>query len=116
MLTLPFQSRFSDLSTGQRNLYLVVLALSTVTTGLIIAPVSAHRILFRHRRKSALVKMGDLASKAGLTVLAFAVTGVVLLVFDVVVGRTAATVVAAATFGFFAVVWLLVPFALRRAD
>jgi len=116
LLTLPFQSRFPDLTTGQRNLYLLVLALSTVATGLIIAPVSAHRILFRHRRKGALVRMGDWASKAGLAVLAVAVTGVVLLVFDVVVGRTAATVAAAATFSFFVVVWLLVPLALRRAD
>ena len=114
LLTLPFQARFSDLTTGQRRLYLLVLCLSTVATGLIIAPVSAHRILFRRRRKGALVRMGDWSSKAGLAVLAVAVTGVVLLVFDVVLGSTAATVAAGVTFTFFVIVWLVLPLTLRR--
>ena len=88
--------------------------LSATSTGLIIAPVSAHRILFRRRRKATLVTMGDMASKAGLAVLAVAVAGVVLLVFDVVVGAGAAAVAATATLGFYVVAWLVVPLLLRR--
>ena len=114
LVTLPFQARFATLSGPQRTLYLVVLVLSATATGLIIAPVSAHRILFRRRRKATLVTMGDVASKAGLAVLAVAVAGVVLLVFDVVVGAGAAAVAAAATLTFYVVAWLVVPLLLRR--
>ena len=114
LVTLPFQARFATLTGAQRSLYLVVLLLSATATGLIIAPVSAHRILFRRHRKATLVTMGDVASKAGLAVLAVAVAGVVLLVFDVVLGAGAAAVAAAATLAFYVGAWLVVPLLLRR--
>lgn len=115
LLTLPFQSRFTSLSDGQRTLYLIVLLLSAATTGTLIAPVSAHRLLFRTRRKRRLVSLGHAASQLGLLLLALTVTGVVLLVFDVVTDATTARVAATATLAFFVVVWVVLPLALRRA-
>src|SRR3712207_4786869 len=49
LLTLPFQERFEDLDGYQRTLYLVLVLLAILTTGLITAPVSLHRILFGKR-------------------------------------------------------------------
>jgi hypothetical protein len=114
LLTLPFQARFSRLSAFDRHLYLVVLLLAATATALLIAPVSAHRILFRRRRKATLVTLGDVSAKVGLSVLALTVAGVVLLVFDVVLGLEPAVVTSVATLGLIVGLWLGVPLLLRR--
>src|SRR5215213_2429038 len=51
LLTLPFQQRFEDLDDYQRDLFLVLVLLAVLTTALIVAPVSLHRILFRKHLK-----------------------------------------------------------------
>jgi len=90
LLTLPFQQRFGDLDTFQTGVYLTLVALAVLSTGLFVTPVSLHRALFRKHRKTALVTLSDRIARAGVLVLAFVVTGTVLLVVDVVVDRTAA--------------------------
>ena len=47
LLTVPFSNRFDDLTAFQRDVYLAVLAGSVLTTGLVVAPVAMHRVLFR---------------------------------------------------------------------
>lgn len=90
LLTLPFQARFADLDTFQVGVYLCLVGLSVLTTGLFVTPVSLHRALFRKHRKPALVTLSDRVTRAGILVLALVFTGTVLLVVDVVVNRTAA--------------------------
>ena len=90
LLTLPFQQRFADLDTFQTGVYLTLVALAVLSTGLFVTPVSLHRAWFRKHRKTALVTMSDRIARVGVLVLAFVVTGTVLLVVDVVVNRTAA--------------------------
>src|SRR5918997_5958279 len=51
LLTLPFQERFDDLTTVQEVDYLVVVVLAMVSTGMLIAPVSFHRAVFRRQEK-----------------------------------------------------------------
>ena len=114
LVTLPFQARFGELTPPLRHLYLIVLVLSVTATGLIIAPVSAHRILFRHRRKDDLVAMASWSAKAGLTVLALAVSAVVGLVFELVLSAFAAWVAATLTLVLFTILWLVVPITMRR--
>ena len=88
LLTVPFSNRFEDL-TLPAGVYLAVLAGSVLTTGLVVAPVAMHRVLFRRRRRELLVESGNRFALAGLAMLALTVSGVVLLVVDVVVGVTA---------------------------
>lgn len=114
LLTLPFQSRFEMLDSVQRGIFLVVVLLSVVATGLLIAPVGFHRVLFRHHRKPELVKAADRFARAGLAVLAVVVTGVVLLVFDVVAGRTAGIAAAAGVGTLVVVCWWVVPTSVLR--
>ncbi len=109
LLTVPFQQRFDDLDEFQRDVYLVLVLLALVTTGLITAPVSLHRILFRKGLKPELVEWGDRLARAGLTFLALVLTGVALLLFDFVVNRTAGYLAAAGTLVFLGSIWLLVP-------
>lgn len=114
LLTLPFQQRFAHLDRVQHVLFLLAFALAVCATGLIIAPVSSHRLLFRRHRKALLVGLADKLAKAGLIVLALCLTTVVLLIFDVVVGPALAVLAAALAMLLFIGSWLLLPAAAIR--
>lgn len=109
LLTLPFSSGFPDLEEGQKRLYLVVLIGSVVATGLNVAPVAYHRILFRRHKRRWLVAAANAAARAALVMLALVSAAVVLLVFDVVVGGVAAVVAAVAVLVFLLLLWGVVP-------
>jgi hypothetical protein len=115
LLTLPFTSRFADLNTGQRYVYLAILVGSVVATGMIIAPVAFHRALFRRGERRWLVTAANTSARAGLAALALTTTGVVWLVFDLVLGRASAHVAGGLSFVFFTVLWAVVPAFARRA-
>lgn len=116
LLTVPFQSRFTELTTDQRMLYLVLVVMAAVTTGLMVAPVSLHRWLFRKHAKSTLVAGADRLMRIALVCLALVVAGVVLLVFDVVVARGPALTAAGAVLLFLVSAWFVLPAALSRHE
>ena len=109
LLTVPFQQRFTELTTGQKSFYLGLVLLAAVTTGFMVAPVSLHRWLFRRRAKKALVGAADRFMRIGLIFLALTVSGVVLLVFDVVVGRTAALWASGLLLLLLVLIWFVLP-------
>jgi len=114
LLTIPFSTRFDSLDDLQRTIYLCVLSGSMLATALLVAPVVYHRILFRRHERVWLVAAGNRAAKAGMVALAATVCGVMWLVFDVVVGRTAGVVALCVSSASFVVLWWLVPLVLRR--
>lgn len=114
LLTVPFQQRFADVSPGQRIIYLCLVVLAVATTALLVAPVSMHRWLFRRGAKSTLVTEADRLMRVGLVCLALVVSGVVLLVFDVVTTRTVAVVVSATVLAALVMMWFAVPALLAR--
>lgn len=115
LLTLPFQARFADLDSYQRTVYLVLVVLSVATTGVLIAPVSAHRFTFRHGIKPALVASADRVTRLALVLLGVVVTGTTLLAFDVVVSRSAGLIAGGCVAAFLAVLWVIVPSRASRA-
>jgi hypothetical protein len=115
LLTIPFQQRFVELSDTQRNVYLVTVGFAALATGLFIAPVSYHRLVFRRRRKDWLVRAAHQSALLGLICLAFAIMGAVWLVFDFVIGRTASTIVVCLAAGFYAVLWWGPPMSASRS-
>ena len=116
LLTVPFSNRFGDLTAFQRDVYLAVLAGSVLTTGLVVAPVAMHRVLFRKRRRELLVEAGNRFAMAGLAMLALTVSGVVLLVVDVVVGGTAGWVAGGAILLVLTLLWGVFPRVADRLD
>jgi Family of unknown function (DUF6328) len=116
LLTLPFQGRFTDLDDYQQGVYLVLVLLAVLTTALITAPVSVHRILFRKHLKAELVDSADRLARTGLVALAFTLGGAALLVFDVVLDRTAGLVVGGGVLVLLTVFWLVVPLQLVRTS
>jgi hypothetical protein len=109
LLTVPFSQRFKSLDEVQRFSYLAILSGSVVATGLIIAPVAFHRMLFRHGERPWLVLAANRAARAGLVSLALTTSGVVWLVFDVVTDRAFASAAAVVSLLFFGTLWILVP-------
>jgi len=116
LLTLPFSSRFPELDAMQQQVYLVTIMGSVATTGLIVAPVAFHRLLFRKRQRPWLVKAADVAAKLGLVLLAMTTSGVVLLVFDVVASRPAAIAAAAVTLACLILMWAGTPLLAHRGQ
>lgn len=114
LLTLPFQARFADLDHYQRAVYLVLVMTAVTATALILAPVSVHRSLFQRQLKRSIVTVGDRITRVALAVLALAVTGTALLVFDVVVGRAAGMVAGSCVLVLMTALWVVLPAVLRR--
>ncbi|GAA2445847.1 DUF6328 family protein [Streptomyces macrosporus] len=114
LLTLAFTQRFDELDAVQRGTYVTTLLLAVVASVLFTAPAALHRALFRRGVKRLLVEVSSRLAAAGLVVLALALTGSVLLVVDVVLGRAVGIVVAACVLAFCAAVWALLPLGIRR--
>jgi SNF family Na+-dependent transporter len=95
LLTLPFQSSFSDLDDFATGLYLVLVLLAAITTAFVMGPVAIHRYLSGERVKERLVDAAHKIVYAVLTCISLLVSGMVLLIFDVVVDRAWALVAAA---------------------
>jgi Family of unknown function (DUF6328) len=116
LLALPLQQRFTELSSFAVAVYLSAVVLSLVSTCLLIAPVSMHRVLFRQRRKGTLVDAGDVLARAGLLALSLAIAAVATLIFTVVVSQSAGVVAGALAVVLFGGVWLVLPLHMREGD
>lgn len=109
LLTLPFQQRFGTLTELEKWLYLVLVVLATMTTGLMLVPVSLHRRLFQHHVKSRLVAAGDKIVKSVLACVALLIAGCAGLIFSVVLGPEAGTAAGAGILLALAALVLLYP-------
>jgi Family of unknown function (DUF6328) len=114
LLTLPFQQRFTALDGTMRTIYLITVACSIGSTVLLVAPVGMHRLLFRRHRLDAIVSISHGCAVAGMVLLGVALTGVAVVIFDTVMGRTGAWVAGGCTLAAFLVLWFLLPLPLRR--
>jgi hypothetical protein len=113
LLTLPFQQRFTSLAPGQRHLYLAAVAASALATLLLVAPVPMHRLLFRQHERASMVAAAHWCALLGAGFLGVSLVTVTALVFDVVVGGSAASVTAGIVAGAALALWLVGPLVLR---
>lgn len=95
LLTLPFQSRFTELDAAATGLYLGNVVLAALATCLMLVPVAMHRELFARRMKDRLVSSGHRVVRIALWLIGLLVVGTIALVFDMVLGRFQAAVVSA---------------------
>ena len=116
LLTIAFQPRFAELNTFQEDLYLVTLTMSALAVVCFVAPVSAHRLLFRRGVKDSLVTFTGRTATAGLVFLGLSVLGGVMLVVDWILNLTASLILTGGILAFALVVWVVVPISLRDRD
>ncbi len=109
LLVVPFQQRGTQLTDFQRDVYFATLLAAAVATGLLIAPAAQHRVLFRQHDKEALLRRSNRSAFLGLTVLALAIVGAILLVTDVLFDLTLAWSTAAVVGALLVWWWIAVP-------
>jgi hypothetical protein len=115
LLSVPFTTRFHEVTSFQKQVYLATLLCSAVASALLIAPSAHHRVQFRQQDKSHIVVVGNRFALGGLVALALAMTGVVLLVCDVLFSPATTVIATAATAIMFAALWFAVPVRRRVA-
>ena len=109
MLGLPFTSKFSELGSGQRTLYIVTLLLAAVATALLVGPVAYHRVVFRRHLKRHLVGAANVMAILGLAAVALTVSAAVLLVVSYVAHGAPAVIIGVLVVCVFAGLWFVYP-------
>jgi Family of unknown function (DUF6328) len=114
LLTVPFSSRFDEITGFQRGAYFTALVGAAAASVLLLAPTAVHRILFRLGQKEYMVEVSNRLTLGGLLATALAMIAAMLLVSDVMFGTGAAIVIAFVTAVACVVVWALLPLRRRR--
>jgi hypothetical protein len=114
LLSLPFSNKFSQISTGLRDLYLTTVILAAVAIVLLAGPVAYHRLVFRRGMKERLVRFANLLAILGLTAVGAAMLAAVLLVTWYVAGALAGGLITAVIGVMLGGLWFAVPLVSRR--
>lgn len=109
LLSVPFTQRFAHVTAFQRNVYFATLLCAAAASALLIAPSAHHRVQFRQQDKAHIIVVANRLALAGLAALALAMTGVVLLVTDVLFQPVTTIVVTAAVAAMFTSLWFGLP-------
>jgi uncharacterized membrane protein YiaA len=112
LLIVPFNARWSQVSAFDRDVYFVTLLCIAAATVLLIAPTVHHRMLFQRGEKDYLVSLGNRLAIIAMGLLTIGLTGILLLISDVLFGGVAAGLVGVAALIGVAGLWFGLP--LRR--
>jgi len=113
LLVVPFSARWGEVTSFQQDLYFACLLCSAAATAFLIAPSAIHRLDFGRGDKPVIVRISNVLAVVGLTFLALAVVGVVLLITDVLYGSSAAVAYTVGVAAVFVVLWFAIPLYLR---
>jgi hypothetical protein len=112
LLVVPFNQGFDHVTEFQRKLYLGILLCAALASAFLIAPTVHHRLMFRRQDKDYLVTVANRQAVVGLTFLAIAMTGAVVLVTDFLFAPGTTVAVGALVLLAFVLLWYALP--LRR--
>lgn len=113
LLTLPFQSRFDQLSPFDVGVYLTLVISAVLLTLLALTPVSLHRVLFRRHAKPTLVSAGSRILLACLVASSLLFAGIVLFLFDFLLPAPAGWIAGGAVILVALCLWVGLPLLLR---
>jgi hypothetical protein len=114
LLIVPFNNRFSRLNAFDRYDYFVTLLCMAVAATLLIAPSIHHRLLFRRAQKAFLVMVGTRLAIVAMAFMTVGLTGILVLISDVMFGATTAAVVGVVTATIVTGLWFGIPLQRRR--
>jgi len=109
LLVVPFNQRFASITQFQRTIFFVTLLFATSACICLIAPTIHHRIEFRQQDKRRIVIGANWLAVVGLSFLAVAMTGAIMLITDMLYRSTTVAIVAGCVALLFALVWYAVP-------
>jgi hypothetical protein len=114
LLIVPFNVGFRRVSSVDRGVYFTTLICIAISAILLLAPAIHHRILFRHHERPYLVELANRIVILAMMFLAAGLTGILLLVSDVVLGGPWAPIVGALTALTVLGIWFGIPLARRE--
>jgi hypothetical protein len=114
LLIVPFNNRWSKVSSFDRYAYYVTLLCVATATILLIAPSIHHRLLFRRGDKEYIVQLGNRFAIAAAVFLAVGLVGILVLISNFVFGGALAPVVGACAALSVGAIWFVVPLRRRR--
>jgi hypothetical protein len=109
LLVVPFNARWSQATAFDRYVYFVTLICMAAAAVLLIAPSVHHRVLFRHGEKRYLVTMGNRLAIIAMVLVTVGLTGILLLISNVLFGGVTAAIVAVVALVGVATLWFGVP-------
>jgi hypothetical protein len=116
LLIVPFSNGFPRLGSLDRDIFFVAFIATAVSTILLIAPSSFHRIRWRQHDKERMLVISNYLTIAGLLALAVAITSTIFVITDFVFHRTWATVFTTIVAVLFLVFWYGIPIAAAITD
>jgi uncharacterized protein DUF6328 len=116
LLVVPFTNGFPKLSSFDREIYFVAFLATAVSTILLIAPSSYHRLRWRRHGKERMLIVSNYLTIAGLASLAVAITSTVFVITDFVFHRTWAAAMTAVVGALFLLFWYGLPLAAAIQD
>jgi hypothetical protein len=109
LLVLPFNQGFTSVTQFQKDVYLVTLLATALSAVMLIAPSMHHRLQFREGNKSKILRDSNRLTVLGMSALAIAMIGAVMLCTDYVFSsETMAWTVGVVTLAFL-IVWYAIP-------
>ncbi|MCQ4205570.1 DUF6328 family protein [Streptomyces longispororuber] len=109
LLTVVFMPRFPQLSTTDRNIYIVTVLLGSASTGALIGPVAFHRLVTGRRIKPQAVIWASRLTVVGLVLLLCTLTSALLLILRVAMHDALAPLLVAAILVWYLVCWFALP-------
>jgi glucose-6-phosphate-specific signal transduction histidine kinase len=109
LLAVPFANGFPKLNQTQRDVFFAAFIATALSTVLLIAPSSYHRLRWRQRDKERLLVISNGLTIAGLLCLAVAITCAVYVITDFLFHRTWAALFTAIVGAAFLLLWYGLP-------
>ena len=109
LLAVPFAQGWEKITGFQKGAYFGTLICTAISAVMLISPTAYHRLTFRYQQKRKLVFYSNRFSIIGLTFLALAMTGAIMLITDFLFGSTATILTTVATVLVFGVFWFALP-------
>ena len=109
LLAVPFAQGWKQVTEFQRDVFFIAFLATTVSSALMIAPTSYHRLRWRDEDKGRIVQISNRLTIAGLVALLVAIAAVVLLVTDYIFEKTTAVATTAAVVAIFVAFWYGLP-------
>jgi membrane-associated HD superfamily phosphohydrolase len=115
LLAVPFQQNFTKITAFEKKVYFATLLCTAISAALLIAPSAYHRLTFHLQQKHELIFLANRFTIAGLSFLALAMTGAIVLITDVLFGGITTVITGVAAAATFATLWYVLPLSRRLA-
>src|SRR5213076_3261709 len=116
LLAVPFANGFPKLRQTGRDVFFAAFIAAALSTALLIAPSSYHRLRWRQHDKERMLVVSNALTIAGLLCLAVAITCVVFVITDFLFHRTLAALFTALVGAAFLLLWYGLPLAAAIRD